>query len=243
MADLEINTFTAHNFRQHCEERLGLRLVEKTESPLMQLLDRVLFFNDRFMTYYTTIGKTIYWPNLASFGTDPYKDVSVLFHEGQHRSDEKSLWALYHLGYLFPQWLALLAFLLPWLAFWLGWPWLLALVLLALAAPIPAPFRTKLELRGFSCNMLLAVWDRGEVTQRHVDYITGQFSGGWYYFMCPSKSYIERRLREIKRDAEKGKMTKWQQEVHDYLFDRKNRRADGSPHGMLDSTDSPTAPG
>jgi len=183
----------------------------------MKLLAVVLFFNKDFMSYYTTIGKTIYWPNLDSFGSDAYEDVSILFHEGQHRADEKSFGPIYHLGYLFPQLLALLGITLPLLAIWLDLFWLVSLVMLAAAAPLPAPFRTAFELRGYSCNVHLAFWERGKVSDKHLEHIASQFTGHWYYFMCPSESYIDARLRRMRRETQCGKMTRWQRKVCDFL--------------------------
>ena len=53
-------------YRKLCEERWGIKIVEKSESKLMKAVAAILFFNKGFLTdYITTIGTTIYWPKAS----------------------------------------------------------------------------------------------------------------------------------------------------------------------------------
>jgi len=170
----------------------------KDESRFMKILGKVLFFNKAFMTHYTTtIGKTVYFPSRALFEQYPGAYFYTLAHEYVHVMDYVQHPVLFTLGYLSPQILALLA-LFSFLAF-INPYFLLFLIALLFAAPIPAPYRTWAELRGYgmSCKVRLWCGEKLEVIQNIIKerYVTA-FTTAAYYFMCPFKNYIINKLLE-----------------------------------------------
>ena len=168
----------------------------KDESNFMKLLGTILFFNKGFMTHYiTTIGNTVYFPNRDFIKNYDDGAIRVLAHEIVHVSQkEKYGMILYSLMYLFPQCLALFA-LLAFLAFiWL--PFLWCLLFLVFLAPIPAPWRKKFELGGYTMSLYML-----DLRLRELNYpddrileelsvyamkINAQnFKGPGYWFMWP----------------------------------------------------------
>ena len=124
-------------------------IVSKTTSFLMKVLSVILFFNKSFMTsYISVIYPRMYVPKLPWKENDHYSAILVLAHEWVHLSDRKRFGLLFDIGYLFPQCLAFLSLLAPFLSVW----WLLCLLFLL---PIPSPTRAWLEFRGYSMTMAL----------------------------------------------------------------------------------------
>ena len=154
----------------------GFKVVPKENSRLMRLLSKVLFFNDSFDQYTTTIGKTVYMPA---------KDIGVewvtLAHEGRHVLDRQKWGVLFGLSYLFPQILAVFALLAP-----LSWWWLLSLVFLL---PLPAPFRSWWEKRGYGVNFAILYWLGADPT---IETRLHQWVGWAYYKMWPFPKGVRR---------------------------------------------------
>ena len=162
-------------------------IIDKRDSKLMKLLAKILFFNKTFMTsYITVIGSKVYVPKLPWKKTNPFGAISVLSHEWVHMKDGKRLGFMFKFLYLFPQILAPLALL----GFWNPWYFLFALCIL----PLPAPWRTKFELRGYTISMAVSWWllDR----RPDFDFYAKQFVGPAYYWMYPFEDYIRERLEE-----------------------------------------------
>ena len=174
----------------------NFEIVSKTTSFLMKVLSIILFFNRSFMTsYISVIYPRMYVPKLPWKENDHYSAILVLAHEWVHLSDRKRFGPLFDIGYLFPQCLAFLSLLAPFLSVW----WLLCLLFLL---PIPSPTRAWLEFRGYSMTMACKWW----LTGNEINYywIERQFVGQWYYFMWPFKGIVrkmfEKQMEKIKND-------------------------------------------
>jgi hypothetical protein len=174
----------------------NFEIVSKTTSFLMKVLSVILFFNRSFMTsYISVIYPRMYVPKLPWKENDHYSAILVLAHEWVHLSDRKRFGLLFDIGYLFPQCLAFLSLLAPFLSVW----WLLCLLFLL---PIPSPTRAWLEFRGYSMTMACKWW----LTGNEINYywIERQFVGQWYYFMWPFKGIVrkmfEKQMEKIKND-------------------------------------------
>lgn len=174
----------------------NFEIVSKTTSFLMKILSVILFFNRSFMTsYISVIYPRMYVPKLPWKENDHYSAILVLAHEWVHLSDRKRFGLLFDIGYLFPQCLAFLSLLAPFLSVW----WLLCLLFLL---PIPSPTRAWLEFRGYSMTMACKWW----LTGNEINYywIERQFVGQWYYFMWPFKGIVrkmfEKQMEKIKND-------------------------------------------
>jgi hypothetical protein len=155
----------------------------KNESRMMRTIGRLMFFNPTFMTTFTTtIGETVYYPSREYVERNYFNAWNILAHEVVHISDyreSKPKW-LWMLKYGFPQILAVFALLAPIL--WSWWP-LLALLFLA---PLPAPWRTSAEMRGYAMSMAVWYWyfHSGIPLGMKID-ITGNFTGPQYYYTYP----------------------------------------------------------
>src|SRR4051812_38491740 len=91
----------------------------KSESLLMKIIGKILFFNKSFMTSYTTtLGHTIYFTDRKYVKAHPVSTKVVLVHEMVHIKDNVNEGLLFPIGYALPQLLAVLA-----LPLWLIAPW------------------------------------------------------------------------------------------------------------------------
>lgn len=165
----------------------------KDEDPLMKFLCVLLFFL-KFSKTITTFGKTVYFPSRAVLEEDPDKYFPTLCHEYVHVLDYVENPIKFMLGYLFPQELAIfslfsiLALLNPY--------FFLFLICLLFLTPIPAPFRTRTELRGYGMSCKVAAWQNKDpdytnfIKERSI----GSFTSATYYFMCPFVNYVSKEL-------------------------------------------------
>jgi hypothetical protein len=209
------------DYRALLEEELGIKVVEKTTSRFMRFLAKILFFNKAFLEgYITTIGNTVYWPNMAErFGDNPSGDFATLFHEGQHGSDSQSVPVLYEIAYISPQALAIFC-LLAFLAIWLNPLWVLAVLLVVLATPIPSPGRMHIEMRATSCGIAFNVWYRGSVSQSTLERYMRMFTTASYYYMWPFKGYCMKSFAKAEKKIRAGELTKWQRTTYSFLEGR-----------------------
>ncbi len=158
----------------------------KDQSWLMRLLGKILFFNKKFMTNYTTtIGSTVYFPNADFVKQRPISALVILMHELVHINDAKKMGSLlFSFLYLTPQILALLA--IP-LLFLMGWkiPLLLFLVLMS---PLPSYFRMHFEKRAYMASLYVtnALGKKlgfDPMLDKNEAYYLSQFRNSYYYFM------------------------------------------------------------
>ena len=188
-------------------------VVSKDQSKLMLVISKILFFNKKFMSHYvTTVGNTIYVPDLSFFDDDD-SSFSVIAHEYVHMCDHKKYGILFNFGYLFPQILSLLSLL----SFY-DLKWLLCLLFLL---PLPSPFRTWFEYRGYSMSMACYYWLYKEKPPipRFLDYFTTSL----YYWMCPFKSYISGKLEKSLDDIVNGRLTEQQTKVEALIYESRQQ--------------------
>ena len=174
----------------------------KDESLFMRLLGTLLFFNADFMSKFsTTIGSTVYLPSRKYVSQHATEAGMILAHEYVHARDaNKITGVLFSFLYSFPQILALLFIACG----FLWWPlFILALVMLA---PFPAPFRAKLEVRGYTMSLFMYnhVMKQNNITNEerklrlYIDasHISDNyFKGSMYYKMWPWG--VEKKLHNI----------------------------------------------
>lgn len=165
-------------------------------------------FNPAIDTRYITVVNGECWYPASNFDAEgnfkPYLEnsaVNILAHETMHEYDRKRLGNfVYTLMYSSPQILALLS-LLSVFAIWNSW-WLLSLLFLLLAAPIPSPGRAHIELRGYRVNMMLHRLDNGD-EQAYAEWVADtQFCSPAYFFMFPFRNYVISNLLETEYENE-----------------------------------------
>ncbi len=179
-------------------EARGVKVVRKEDSRLMRFMAKLLFFAPNYLTEFsTTIGNTIYVTALH------WGSVEVLAHEFCHVYDSRRCGMFaFALGYLFPQWLALLslgalvAIAAPW------WPsaiYFLAFLVFFLALiPWPAPWRVKFEARGYKMSLMVSYKLYGLTTYQ---WVLDVFSGWSYYWSCAD---VENEMKAWMKRLESG---------------------------------------
>ncbi len=207
------------DFSKHVQSLIpGYRVVRKSKSWVMHLLNVFLFFTPDFMTRYTTtVGNTVYVPDRL-WENHSMRTLAILAHEARHVYDkQKYSGILFGLGYLLPQVLGLLS-LLALLAIWFSNYWLLALVAVVFLAPIPAYFRMLIERQGYLMSLCVARWTFGlDTAERQLDFILKQFEGPAYYFMWPFHTSLEEWFQcELQ---EKGKHPSEHDPIFILVFD------------------------
>lgn len=181
-----------------------VKLVKKSDSLLMRFLGKLMFFNKKFMSrYYTTLGHTIYVPD-DFWEDDDAHTVSVLAHECMHIYRKNNLPIVYEFIYTCPQILASLS-LLALLAIWFSNWWLMALVSLVFAAPIPSPGRAYIEKEGYLMSLACAYWLWGDVHYSTYTWVIKQFTGANYYWMWPYKDDLDNWFRQEMSKISQGK--------------------------------------
>ena len=179
----------------------SVKISFKSESKLMRFLSHLLFFNKGFMSgYITVIGKTVYFPSREWLSKNRDSAAQTLCHEFVHIADENLVGSfVFRLSYLFPQWMSLFAFSV----FFAG-PWSLAFLIFLL--PLPAPFRTFWELRGYA--MTDAVFFERYKQFAGKDHLTEQFTSSNYYFMWPFKKTLWREIEKNREYIRSGRLHK-----------------------------------
>jgi len=169
-----------------------VKIAFKNESNFMRILSWLLFFNKKFMSnYITVIGKIVYFPSRDWLSKNRESAAQILCHEFVHISDDQRVGSfVFRLSYLFPQWLGLFSlttiFVGP-----------LALIFLFFLLPLPAPFRTFWELRGYAMTDAVFFSKHGQFAE--LEFLTDQFAKSNYYFMWPFKKSL---LAEIEKNRE-----------------------------------------
>lgn len=197
------------------QKKYAINVAYKTNSNFMKILSKILFFVPDFQTKFTTtIGNTIYFPNEERLQNN--SSLSLIAHEVRHIHDSQ-LDKLYNIKYLFPQILFLLFFILGFISPWMFLPALISL------APLPAYWRMKIELKGYTTtlfvyNLLLKEQDlllseRLDLILEYAEKINKSFITSSYYFMWFFG--VEKQLNE---NAYKILEEKLQKEDDFYLF-------------------------
>jgi len=157
-------------------------------------------FNKTFMTgFTTTLYPAVYFANKNEVESDYGRWFYTLAHEWVHLWDRRKRGFWFTVSYLSPQILALLS-LFSILAIWNLW-FLLFLAFGFMALPIRSHFRTKWEMRGYTMNMVVRVWDDAPITEDYVDRVVEKFTGMDYYRMCPDGKYVKDTLIKAQSDC------------------------------------------
>lgn len=168
-------------------------------------------FRDRVTT---TLYPVVYFPSKEVVQSNPKHAFLVLAHEYVHLHDAKSGNVRFSFLYLCPQIFGLLA-ALSLLSFWdLSWLWCLSF--LAFAAPLPAYWRARSELRGYAMSLCVVYWLRGEVPQEYQDSIRDKFTGWHYYMMWPFRRWVVKWISSVIRDLEGGSFPSGLGDDHPY---------------------------
>lgn len=170
----------------------------KALAPILRI------FNPDIDNYITVLFDECWVP--SNFFLSPTVEILMtLAHETVHEHDRKKYGNVaFSLMYLFPQVLALGAFL-SLLAIWFGPWWLLALGFLLFLLPLPSPTRTKLEVRGYQVTMMILEKAYGYSREKlagEAERISREFTGPAYYFMWPFKKNIQERLLDTSSHSE-----------------------------------------
>lgn len=182
-----------------------LKIKFKDESRLMKLLSHIIFFNNKFMTNFTTtIGSTIYFPSKQILNDKKQDAFITLLHELVHIWDSKQN-IFFKFLYLFPQILVIL--LIP-LLFVFSWKIIVPLMVLS-ALPIPAYFRMQYEKRAY----FISLYVMHNLSKKHnyynsyiyeyKDKCLQNFKNTNYYFMWTFSSLdkeFDNMLKLIKND-------------------------------------------
>lgn len=200
-------------FQQNLKRYYVFNIRYKNESWFMKFLAIfVSIFNKKFMTnYVTTIGNTIYFPNREHVDKNEFGAVAVLAHEIVHvQQSEKYGRIPFSLAYLFPQCLALFALGAVFAVFWL--PMLWCLLFLLFLAPLPAPWRKKFELEGYTMTLFMTnLMMKGfghtedailtEMSSQAVRINRNQFKGSMYWFMWPFgvQDKLVKKIEDIRK--------------------------------------------
>lgn len=183
----------------------GFAVVPKSESWHQRLLGKLLFYNPHYMERFTTTLYPKVYLSETMVGESGYRRFEVLSHELVHLYDQRESRIGFPVGYLFPQVLYVLsvfgllgAFLSPW--------WLLWLLFMFAAAPIPAYWRMKAEMRGYAMTCAVQFWSRGYVPASTREFIEKQFTGWNYYRMWPFAEDVRSRLQAVERTIRTGEI-------------------------------------
>lgn len=165
-----------------------LKIKFKDQSWFMKTLGKIMFFNPGFMTTYTTtIGDTVYFPNINYIKLHSVSSSVVLLHELVHMYDQKKVSKpLFAISYLFPQ---ILSPICLFLLFLITWKIVVPLSLLFLL-PIPAVFRMYWEKRAYISSLYtIELLSKRLKFDPHLDVhekgFIEQFKNSFYYYMWP----------------------------------------------------------
>lgn len=189
----------------------GFEVGYKNENLWSKILGVLVWiFNRKYMTEYTTTRyPRVFFPSREFVAKAPRTAFKILMHEFVHLWDRREQGFWKHVGgYGFPQIFAVVTipFLITALCVpapadaWIKWVCVGVAALLSAAAlcPLPAPFRTRIEMRGYGMNMALNFWKYDSFVAGTLNWIAKYFYGPQYYFMWPFKLDVLDRLHAIQ---------------------------------------------
>lgn len=184
-------------------------------SGVQKLIGVLMFFNRGYMKdFISTFFPYVYWPSEKDYRSAPRGSFKVLAHEYVHLWDAKKSHGWFSFSYILWHWLALLA-LGALVAIWASNWWLLFLVALVFALPLPSPWRMKWEYRGYTMSMACNAWKHGDVQETTVDALVEHFISSEYYFMWPFKKAMRRRFNASIDSIHNGDVLLWGQPFKD----------------------------
>jgi len=187
----------------------GFEIRYKDESWSSKVLGILVWvFNREYMTRYTTTRyPRVYFPSREFVNSDHRRAWKILAHEFVHLWDTKQQGIWHNIAYGLPQLLCipfLIWFIASWFVpvNWLKWSMvgLSAGGFIAFACPLPAYFRMRSEIRGYTMNLCVNQWrycDDGMPSNATLKWITQAFTGSGYYFMWRDKDDVIRRLQAL----------------------------------------------
>jgi hypothetical protein len=189
----------------------NFKIKYKNRSIWQKIIGKLCFFNRKYMIDYTsTYGSTVWYPS-KEFVEKSYKRAfKILAHEYVHLLDNKKHPIVFKMLYATPQIFALLSLFSILALFFSNW-FLLFLVALLFALPIPSIGRAQIEIRGYAMNIAINMWRYGSVTAETINSIADEFAGWSYYRMWDRKDVMKwideyivliRNIDSIKRDDE-----------------------------------------
>ena len=203
----------------------GFEIGYKNENFISKLLGVLCYlFNPNYMTEFTTTRyPKVFFPTREFVEKDYRSAWKILAHEYVHLWDRKQRGWGFNIAYASPQMWAVLA-LSALLAIWLSNWWLLGLVALLAALPLPSPGRRDAELRGYTMSMAVNHWRYGDVQDSTKDWVVGYFTGSSYYFMWPFHENMRKRLYAAEAKLDDKTIFDWPnsetfKEVHQLLLD------------------------
>jgi len=169
----------------------GFSIKYKNESVFQKIIGVLLFFNKEYMrSYTTTIGKTVYFTSRDFVNKNLDEAFEILSHEYVHLLDRYNAPGLFEVLYLFPQFFAVFS-LFSLLAIWFSPWWLMCLLFLVCAMPLPAPYRAALEMRAYAMSMAVEYWMTGSVSDTLKGKIRSAFTGWSYYKMLTNTEQVD----------------------------------------------------
>jgi hypothetical protein len=185
----------------------GFEIRYKDESWSSKVLGILVWvFNREYMTHYTTTRyPRVYFPTRAFVNEDRRRAFKILAHEFVHLWDTKKQGLWHNIAYGLPQLLCipfLIWFIGSWFVpvDWLKWSMvgISAGAFIAFACPLPAYFRMKSEIRGYTMNLCVNRWRHGGVpSTQTLDWIARAFTGPGYYYMWRDKDDVITRLHRL----------------------------------------------
>lgn len=171
----------------------------KDENTLQKILGVLSYpFNKNYMSHFTTtFYPKVYFPTREFVSKSYTNAMKTLAHEYVHLWDKAKNW-FWDIGYAMPQPLGLLSLLALLAIPFSNWH-LLSLLWMLFFLPLPAPWRMKAELRGYTMSIAVNYWRHGSVKQSTKDWIIKAFIGPSYYFMWPFKKNITDALNTAEQ--------------------------------------------
>ena len=217
MDGMVVTQETLQEYLSQARRRYGVEVVEKTTSKFMRVLATLMFFNKTFLEgYITTIGATIYWPNIEQMYMHPDQAFGGLFHEIQHAADFRRAPGFFVSTYLGPQ-ILVFAAIVSLLSLLLGNFWLFWLLAILFLAPIPSIGRTIWEMRGTSCGIALRIWNGIEISDAYKEAVVDRFTGPDYYYMMPFDKIVLWLFERYKKRISAGQFTDAQKFTHTFM--------------------------
>lgn len=176
------------------EQTYNLKIRFKDETWHQKLLAKLAFFNPEYMNFTTTIGNTVYFPTRSSFENQPTLWTEVLAHELRHLHDSAAYPVVFQVSYLLPQLMAVLAVPFLIMGITMGPWWLLGLAFVLCLAPLPAPWRKKWEMAGYTTSMAVLYWESNWNPTSLPGYFVKNFTSSSYYFMWPFGKNVKSEL-------------------------------------------------
>lgn len=182
----------------------GFAMIPKSSSRLQRFISKILFFNPKYMSHYTTtIYPRVYLADTLVEAEDNQK-FSVLAHEFVHLYDAQDNNIKFSALYLIPQILSLVG-LLSILAIWQP-PFAVFAIFFGFLLPLPAHYRKYYELRGYSMKMCMELWYNGYIDPNTKRFIKSQFTSSAYYYMWPFQADLDLEIIHIEKSIRSGKI-------------------------------------